>query len=78
MARKPVLFVCLLGGPYDGMEYRLRGKHSQPAPVLDLGHMTRVHLYRLDLERSVVDGDSVQVATYVHVPEGVADAHSPF
>ena len=74
MARKPVIYVCLIGGPYDGLEYPLRGRKAPPCPVLDLGHMTRLHLYRLDLERSVVDGQSLQVATYVHVPEGVADA----
>ena len=78
MARKPVGYVCLIGGPYDGLEYHLRGRKAPPCPVLDLGHMTRLHLYRLDLERSVVDGDSLQVATYVHVPEGVADASSSF
>jgi hypothetical protein len=74
MARKPVIYVCLLGGPYDGLEYRLRARKAPPAPVIDLGHMSRLHLYRLDLDRSVVDGQSLQVATYVHVPEGVADA----
>jgi|694.fasta_scaffold16622_10 hypothetical protein len=76
MARKPTVYVCYIGGPYDGLEYAFRGKECQPAPVLDLGHMTRAHLYRLALERSVVDGGRFRVAVYVHVPEGVADASS--
>lgn len=76
MARKPVFHVCYLGGPYDGLEYRYRGNECRPDPVVDLGHMTRAHLYRLDLERSVFEGGRFRVAVYVHVPEGVADASS--
>ena len=76
MARKPVLYVCYLGGPYDGLEYAFRGQKSQPAPVLDLGHMTRLHLYRLDEARSTLEGGPYRVAVYVHIPEGVADASS--
>jgi hypothetical protein len=64
-----------LGGPYDGEEYRYRGA---VASLVDRRHGSRLHLYRLCPERSVVDGQYMAVATYVHVPEGVADASSSF
>jgi hypothetical protein len=75
MARKPTVYVCYIGGPYDGEEYRWRGPI---ASLVDRRHGSRLHLYRLDPDRSVVDGGRLQVATYRHVPEGVADASASF
>ena len=64
--RPRTIFVCFIGGPFDGLEYRWRGDVES---LVDI----RQHLYRLDRERSALDGKRL-VATYVYVPEGVADA----